>query len=59
MICFIFKETESRLDDGINYIFTRIMEMFGKDIAPCIQIILTFSDRKANLGKMAKIIKES
>ena len=36
MICFIFKETESRLDEGINYIFSKIMEMFGKDIAPCI-----------------------
>ena len=44
LICFVAKASSNRLTSVESYIFTKVLNMFGKDVAENFLFMLTFSD---------------
>lgn len=44
LICFVTKSSSNRLTGSQNYVFNKVLQMFGKDVAENFLFVLTFCD---------------
>lgn len=50
-ICFVFKESVTRLDLRMKYIMKNLLQLFGKNVVDSIVFLLTFSSMRKNMVK--------
>ena len=44
LVCFVTKSSSIRLTGAQNYVFNKVLQMFGKDVAENFMFVLTFCD---------------